>query len=65
MAAHFSVLAVLILGKRKAGDAGDEENPRLVMPAGEWAWRLALIGLAYLTLYFTFGYFIAWRDSAA
>ena len=32
------------------------------MPAGEWAWKLAVIALAYLIVYFTFGYFIAWRN---
>jgi hypothetical protein len=31
---------------------------------GEWAWKLGLIALAYLILYFTFGYFIAWRNPA-
>ena len=32
------------------------------MPAREWAWKLTLIALAYLTLYFTFGYFIAFQN---
>lgn len=64
IAAPFSVLAVLILGKRRADPVTTERNTRLVMPAGEWAWKLAVIALAYLTLYFTFGYFIAWRHPA-
>jgi len=64
IAAPFSALAVLILGKRKAETANIERNARLVMPAGEWAWKLAVIALAYLILYFTFGYFIAWRNPA-
>jgi len=64
IAAPFSVLAVLILGKRKAETANIEPNARLVMPASEWAWKLAVIALAYLILYFTFGYFIAWRNPA-
>jgi hypothetical protein len=34
------------------------------MPASEWAWKLVVIALAYLILYFTFGYFIAWRNPA-
>ena len=62
IAAPFSVLAILILGKRKADVANTELNARLVMPTGEWAWKLAVIALAYLMLYFTFGYFIAWRN---
>lgn len=64
IAAPFSVLAVLLLGKRKADLADHQHNPRLLMPAGQWAWRLAAIALAYLILYFTFGYFIAWRNPA-
>jgi len=64
IAAPFAALAVLILGKRRADPANTEPNARLVMPAGEWAWKLAVIAVAYVTLYFTFGYFIAWRNAA-
>jgi hypothetical protein len=64
IAAPFSVLAVLILGKRKADTVSGELNTRLVMPTSEWAWKLAVIALAYLILYFTFGYFVAWRNPA-
>jgi hypothetical protein len=62
IAAPFSVLAVLILGKGRADLVDTGPNTRLVMPASEWAWRLAVIAVAYLILYFTFGYFIAWRN---
>lgn len=62
IAAPFSVLAVLILGKRKAQTVDIESNSRLVMPTSEWAWKLAVIAVAYVILYFTFGYFIAWRS---
>jgi len=64
IAAPFSVLAVLILGKTKAGTVDTQRNSRLGLPASEWAWELSLIALAYLILYFTFGYFIAWRNPA-
>ena len=64
IAVPFSVLAVLILGKRKAETTDTEQNSRWDMPASEWAWKLVVIGLAYLILYFTFGYFIAWRNPA-
>jgi hypothetical protein len=64
IAAPFSVLAVLILGKRNSVTAGLQPSPRLVMPAGEWAWKLGVIAVAYVILYFTFGYFIAWRNPA-
>jgi hypothetical protein len=64
IAAPFSVLAVLILGKRKAKAVDTQPDSRLVMPASEWAWILAVIALAYVILYFTFGYFVAWRQPA-
>lgn len=64
IAAPFSVLAVFILGKRKAETVDTEPNSRLVMPPSEWAWKLVVIAVTYLILYFTFGYFIAWRNPA-
>lgn len=64
IAAPFSVLAVLILGKRKAEAVDTQPDSRLVMPPSEWAWKLAVIAVTYLILYFTFGYFIAWRNPA-
>jgi len=63
-AAPFSALAVLILGKRKASDSNAGENSRLVMPRSEWTWKLAVIAVVYVILYFTFGYFIAWKNPA-
>jgi hypothetical protein len=64
IAAPFSMLAVFILGKSKSDTVDTQPNSRLVMPASEWAWKLAVIAVAYLILYFTFGYFIAWRQPA-
>ena len=64
IAALFAPLAVLILGKRKPDRAEDEGHPRLNMPAGEWAGKLSLIVIAYVVIYFTFGYFIAWKSEA-
>ncbi|MGH7710063.1 MAG: hypothetical protein ACREOG_02205, partial [Gemmatimonadaceae bacterium] len=63
ISAPFAVLAVLILGRRKAG-ADTETNSRLIMPAKEWAWKLAVIAIVYVILYFGFGYFIAWQNPA-
>jgi hypothetical protein len=57
----FSVLGVLILGKRKAEAVDTEPNTRLMMPASEWGWKLGVIAVVYVILYFTFGYFVAWR----
>jgi len=65
VAAPFSLLAVFILGKGKADTtASNEPNSRLIMPVKEWAWKLAVIAIAYMFLYSTFGYFIAWKNPA-
>ncbi len=64
IAALYSTLAVLILGKRRPDRAGDESRTRLEMSAGEWAAKLSLIVIAYVVIYFTFGYFIAWKSAA-
>jgi hypothetical protein len=64
IAAPFTALAVPILGKQKP-DADDAAyNERLVMPTKEWAAKLAVIVIAYVVLYFTFGYFVAWKNPA-
>jgi hypothetical protein len=64
VAGLFSPLAVLILGKTRRELAPEAPNLRLVMPPGEWAWKLAAIAVAHEVLYFAFGYFIAWRNPA-
>jgi hypothetical protein len=58
IALPFSILAVLVLGKRKGDGAGRTPLP------GDWPWRVALLAVAYVILYFTFGYFIAWQNPA-
>jgi hypothetical protein len=64
IAAIFSPLAVLILGKWKAHQSERKIPSRLNMPLSEWAWKGSLIVVLYLIIYFTFGYFIAWRSPA-
>lgn len=66
IAALFSPLAVLILGKRKPvkDESKDESHWRLNMPFGEWVGKLCLIVIVYVVIYFTFGYFIAWKSAA-
>jgi hypothetical protein len=64
IAAPFSALSVLILGGRKAETADTQRDSRLVMRASESVWKLVVIAVSYLILYFTFGYFIAWRNPA-
>jgi len=64
IAAIFSPLAVLILGKRKPDRASEESHSRLNLPFVEWIGKLCLIVVAYGVIYFTFGYFIAWKSPA-
>jgi len=63
IAALFSLLAVLILGKRKP-DSPESSGHRLDMSTRRWIGKLSLIVITYLVLYFTFGYFIAWKNEA-
>lgn len=46
------------------GRAASQQQPRHALPAtaGGWAWRLALVSAAYLALYFSFGYIVAWQN---
>jgi len=60
VAGLFSPLAVLILGKMRRESASQGPNLRLVMPPGEWAWKLAAMATAYVILRFTFDYLLAW-----
>ena len=61
LAAVFAPLAVLILGKAKSSS---NESSQLTMSTGAWIAKLSLIVVAYVFLYFTFGYFIAWKNPA-
>ena len=62
-AAVFSPVAVLVLGKWKAGTAASATSGhREPTSAGEWAWKTAVGGLVFLSLYYLFGYFIAWKN---
>jgi hypothetical protein len=58
----FIPLAVLILGKGRSGDEDPAAAQRLAIPAGQWAWKLAVIAIMYLILYFSFGFFVAWQN---
>ncbi len=64
IAALFSALAVLILGKGRRAETDDRSEARLNMPVGQWIVKLSLIVIAYVVVYFTFGYFIAWQNEA-
>ena len=59
----FVPLAVLLFGKMR-GAPGDEPNELVMMPVIQWVWKLALIAVVYVVLYFVFGYFVAWQNPA-
>lgn len=61
MAVVFAPLAVLILGKARARANSDFRSKPLgrALPL-----KLILIVVAYVLIYFTFGYFIAWQSAA-
>ncbi|MBO8126369.1 MAG: hypothetical protein H0Z38_03930 [Firmicutes bacterium] len=60
IAALFAPVLVLVHGKfRKPQNAPvKEERPRLAMPAKEWLWRLLVIAICYMLIYFSFGLFV-------
>jgi len=61
IAAVFSPLSVLILGKARSRSDGSTWP---AMSAGAWIVKLSLIVVIYVIIYFTFGYFIAWKSAA-
>lgn len=64
IAAPFAVAAVAMLGRWRAASAEVEPARDAGRSRGEWAWKLTAIAVAYVILYFTFGYFIAWQSPA-
>jgi hypothetical protein len=57
----FVPVAVWMLRKRRAA-ADTAPNGAPIMPPGQWAWKLTALVAAYVVLYWTAGYFIAWRN---
>ena len=55
-------VAVLILGKGKNED-GAKPNPSLIFPAKQWIWKLIIIAIIYILLYWSAGYYIAWQNA--
>ena len=56
----FVPLAVWILGR--GGTEGEAPGERSGLGAKGWIWRLAVIAVVYVVLYWTAGYFIAWQN---
>ena len=57
----FVPVAVWVLGKRRSIEE-TSPNRALVMPIQQWIWKIAIIAIAYLVLYWGAGYFIAWQN---
>ncbi len=55
-------LAVLILGKRKTTDNA-KPTSSLIFPVRQWIWKLFVIAIIYILLYWGAGYFIAWQNA--
>ena len=64
IAAVFSPFAVLILGRVRSRLDHATGPSLLRMPVAVWVANLGLIVIAYEVIYFTFGYFIAWKNPA-
>jgi hypothetical protein len=56
----FVPIAVLVMGRLRASEP--ETTQVVAMPVKEWLWKLGVIYLAYLVLYYLAGYFIAWQN---
>lgn len=63
ISAIFSAFAVLVLGKRRL-NSSESNRHRLDVSIRRWISKLSLIVIAYLLIYFSFGYFIAWKSEA-
>jgi len=64
LAVLFPVVAVWMLGKaKKAEDADETPNTRLVMPIGQLVWKVAFLSvIVYPVLFWTFGYYVAFSN---
>ncbi len=56
----FVPIAVIVMGRLRAAD--NESTEIAPMPLKEWLWKLGVIYLVYLTVYYLAGYFIAWQN---
>jgi hypothetical protein len=57
----FSFLAVWILGKSRKEPIANEPDTQFQIPASQWIWKLCAAVILYEIVYFTFGYYVAWR----
>jgi hypothetical protein len=60
----FIPIAALLMGRARVPDMGSAPSKVASMPLKEWLWKLGVIYLVYLVLYYTAGHFIAWQNPA-
>jgi len=58
----FIPIAVLVMGRVGAPARETASSEIAPMSFKEWFWKLGVIYIAYLVLYYTAGYFIAWQN---
>jgi len=58
----FVPVAVLMMGRGRAPASGTASAEIVSMSLKEWLWKLGVIYVAYLVLYYSAGYFIAWQN---
>jgi hypothetical protein len=57
----FVPLAVRILGRWRVSAEAPPPGAR-AMSAGQWIWKLAVLSIVYVAMYWLAGYFIAWQN---
>ncbi|NPD44663.1 MULTISPECIES: hypothetical protein [unclassified Lentimicrobium] len=55
-------LVILILGKGKNKKIAETKSLAII-PVKQWIWKLTIIAIIYILLYWSAGYFIAWQNA--
>jgi hypothetical protein len=58
----FIPIAILVMGRARPAVSGSASPAFASMSLKEWIWKLAILYLLYLVLYYSAGYFIAWQN---
>jgi hypothetical protein len=59
-----TLAAVFAWGRARPSPRLADARERLPSSSAEWLWKLAIIAVAYLGLYFGFGFVVAWQNPA-
>jgi len=58
----FIPISILVMGRVRAPASETTSSEIAPISLKEWFWKLGVIYIAYLVLYYTAGYFIAWQN---